>query len=614
MRLRQLYEDGRIVKGVNTTVDVGPDEIKIQAAKFGNTVDKDGRPPTLSKKVKGKSTNVLFNLGMTESKDPALHIRHAIELEARAEEIWKRSRIYLKWKSSAQKLRQIGKVIQAGQDPKKFIRDLNMFYNWYISWIQKNKLPNELIRLLKQIQKLLVDNIKNESDLEEALGEIASATEIYVDMDGVLADFFGDWAKLMGVDSFRDIKDVEQALEKIKNTDDFWLNLPLTDNAKGLLKLIKQVKGSYSICSSPLPGDKNSVPHKKEWIKKNLAFFPPKEIIITHNKPQYAKQKDGTPNILIDDYGVNVSAWEAAGGIGFKHKDHKFERTAKNIKQHMDADVEEGALIPNPKNTFITKSDTAYDHYKVGTNLANLKSVPKGANYDEPDVVIAPYAGQKEMKYLMKQLNRIGYKTQDAQGYQDTHYDEEPTGGEAPPQMKGQGPLGKIKISKLRGVQKERTYEKLAKQLERVLEDDYAPLQIDRKGRVVNGHHRLDALRLVGEEYARVHMIDDVVENVKETYADDQREKTKRQLAKHDKAMVKSARDSIKKYEKDKEQKTDENFADGKKKGKSRPGRVKKSGASCNGSVTSLRKKAKNASGERAKMYHWCANMKGGKK
>ena len=60
--------------------------------------------------------------------------------------------------------------------------------------------------------------------------------------------------------------------------------------------------------------------------------------------------------------------------------------------------------------------------------------------------------------------------------------------------------------------------------------------------------------------------------------------------------------------------KQDENFADGKKKGKSRPGRVKKSGASCNGSVTSLRAKAKKASGEKAKMYHWCANMKSGKK
>ena len=57
-----------------------------------------------------------------------------------------------------------------------------------------------------------------------------------------------------------------------------------------------------------------------------------------------------------------------------------------------------------------------------------------------------------------------------------------------------------------------------------------------------------------------------------------------------------------------------ENFADGKKKGKSRPGRVKRSVASCKGSVSSLRAKAKKYSGERGKMYHWCANMKGGRK
>jgi hypothetical protein len=60
--------------------------------------------------------------------------------------------------------------------------------------------------------------------------------------------------------------------------------------------------------------------------------------------------------------------------------------------------------------------------------------------------------------------------------------------------------------------------------------------------------------------------------------------------------------------------KMDENFADGKKKGKSRPGRVKRAGASCDGSVTDLRARAKKYSGERAKMYHWCANMKAGKK
>ena len=57
-----------------------------------------------------------------------------------------------------------------------------------------------------------------------------------------------------------------------------------------------------------------------------------------------------------------------------------------------------------------------------------------------------------------------------------------------------------------------------------------------------------------------------------------------------------------------------ENYADGKVKGKSRPGRVKKAGASCKGSVTDLRAKAKKYGGEKGKMYHWCANMKGGKK
>lgn len=57
-----------------------------------------------------------------------------------------------------------------------------------------------------------------------------------------------------------------------------------------------------------------------------------------------------------------------------------------------------------------------------------------------------------------------------------------------------------------------------------------------------------------------------------------------------------------------------ENFADGKVKGKSRPGRVKRAGASCKGSVTDLRAKARKYGGERGRMYHWCANMKGGKK
>ena len=58
---------GRVVKGVNTTVDVGPNEIKTQAAKFGNKVNKDGYPSELNKKARKNTTsNKLFNMGLSE--------------------------------------------------------------------------------------------------------------------------------------------------------------------------------------------------------------------------------------------------------------------------------------------------------------------------------------------------------------------------------------------------------------------------------------------------------------------------------------------------------------------------------------------------------------------
>ncbi|RYD63435.1 MAG: hypothetical protein EOP83_12140 [Verrucomicrobiaceae bacterium] len=44
MRLEELMEQGRIVVGVNTTVDVAPNEITTQAAKWRFKVDKGGIP------------------------------------------------------------------------------------------------------------------------------------------------------------------------------------------------------------------------------------------------------------------------------------------------------------------------------------------------------------------------------------------------------------------------------------------------------------------------------------------------------------------------------------------------------------------------------------------
>ena len=55
-----------------------------------------------------------------------------------------------------------------------------------------------------------------------------------------------------------------------------------------------------------------------------------------------------------------------------------------------------------------------------------------------------------------------------------------------------------------------------------------------------------------------------------------------------------------------------ENFHDGKKPG--RKGLAKRVGVNCKQPVSKLRSIAKNSSGEKQRMAHWCANMKSGKR
>ena len=233
------------------------------------------------------------------------------------------------------------------------------------------KVPDDIATTAHKVPNLAV-NKKESMAYEDMFQGLNPKSEIYVDMDGVLADFFGEWKKLVGKD-WREIDkdELEPALKKIRDEEDFWLNIPLTSNAKKLLGIIKQVKGNYKILSSPLANDPKSEPHKREWIEKNLDFFPPTEVIITKDKAKYATNPDGTPNILIDDYGVNIAAWESAGGIGFKHKDHKFERTAKKLK----AEIEESfqSLMRN----YIEEKWSA--KYKKSINCSNPKGFSQKA-------------------------------------------------------------------------------------------------------------------------------------------------------------------------------------------------------------------------------------------
>ncbi len=159
----------------------------------------------------------------------------------------------------------------------------------------------------------------------------------YVDMDGVLANFFAEYAKLAGVTTgnYKDIPPAktDPTLDKMIGTD-FFNRLPKFPTTDKLIQLVAKEFGSYKILSSPLRGDhENSKVQKIKWIKRELAIQPD-DIIVVGRKDSYAVQADGTPNILIDDRGRNIAGWQSRGGYGIKYQadEDALSKVADGIK------------------------------------------------------------------------------------------------------------------------------------------------------------------------------------------------------------------------------------------------------------------------------------------
>lgn len=205
--------------------------------------------------------------------------------------------------------------------------------------------------------------------------------EVYLDMDGVLADFFTEYAKLAGVKSgsYRDIPPAktDPTLQKMVGTD-FFARLPKFPSADKLVQMAVKLFGHYHICSSPLRGDfEGSTHYKQVWIKQHLTPQPV-DVLITPNKAKYAVQADGTPNILIDDRGSNISAWEAAGGVGIKYQADEdslevvmagFKRAIKIIRGHMEHKPQQLVSKDRSSGKLIAKSGDTDEHPDSAADL-----------------------------------------------------------------------------------------------------------------------------------------------------------------------------------------------------------------------------------------------------
>jgi hypothetical protein len=141
---------------------------------------------------------------------------------------------------------------------------------------------------------------------------------VYLDLDGVLADLYNYAAEIHDVEHYAHMTNDEWQ-EFFRDSDAYHLfsSIPAFPNIKEIISLIETYTDDYIILSSPLNFDEEgSIRGKKEWIAKNIPGKP--RVIFDHEKFKYARQEDGTPNVLIDDYKGNTIPWEKQGGIAIK--------------------------------------------------------------------------------------------------------------------------------------------------------------------------------------------------------------------------------------------------------------------------------------------------------
>lgn len=140
---------------------------------------------------------------------------------------------------------------------------------------------------------------------------------IFLDLDGVLADFFLRARDLLGCD-YHSLPPAEawRALSEIPH---LYLTLAVLPDAHRLYAVLSPLGDRLSILTAiPLPTGYlvTAAADKRQWVAENISpSLPVHTVAGGENKRLFASPGD----ILIDDSERNIRAWESVGGIGVLH-------------------------------------------------------------------------------------------------------------------------------------------------------------------------------------------------------------------------------------------------------------------------------------------------------
>lgn len=181
------------------------------------------------------------------------------------------------------------------------------------------------------LKYLYIMVIKLKSLLKEA-EQSHMKIQIYMDLDGVMADFDGGFKKITkksptefeNSSEFADKKAAAKAFWKaIDSVPTFWENLNVLPGSKTLWQHVSE---TYN---NPPPvvltaGSKSSLNGKLLWLKKNIGPNT-KMILAEKGSIKYKYILEHLPNtlhVLIDDLKINVDNWNNSGKnhIGILHK------------------------------------------------------------------------------------------------------------------------------------------------------------------------------------------------------------------------------------------------------------------------------------------------------